>query len=114
MEIAADTNRLAYWDIKDIKDKAKVAKTINWHKVMDMMLKFDESSPMIMAAKWDHEIDMGIKKKPFPFHRNYRINLEKMLHTGCFTPKQAERLIEYAKSLRLDRSSILQSEEEVE
>ena len=114
MELAAQTE-LGYWDIKDIKDKAKIAKTINWSKVMDMMLKFDESSPMIMAAKWDHEIDMGIKKKPFPFHRHYRINLEKMLHTGCFTPKKAELFIAYAKSLKLDRSQLVGvSEEEVE
>lgn len=114
MEIAAST-KLGYWDIKDIKDKAKIAKTINWSKVKDMMHKFGMDSPMQMAMMWDHEIDFGIKKKPFPFHRHYRINLEKMLWTGCFTPKQAERYIEYAKSLKLDKSQLVGGpEEEVE
>ena len=27
------------WDVKDVKDKAKIAKTINWSKVKDMMKK---------------------------------------------------------------------------
>ena len=42
------------WDVKDVKDKAKIAKTINWSKVKDMMKKFDMSSPMMMAIHWDH------------------------------------------------------------
>lgn len=106
MELATQTE-LGYWDIKEIKDKAKIAKTINWKKVKDMMQKFDMPSPMMMAVYWDHEIDFGVKKKPFPFHRHYRINLEKMLHTGCFTPKKAELFIEYAKSLKLDKSQLV-------
>jgi hypothetical protein len=92
-----------------------IAKTINWEKVKDMMHKFDMQSPMMMATYWDQEIDFGVKKKPFPFHRHYRINLEKMLHSGCFTPKKAQLFIEYAKSLRLDRTLLTGvSEEDVE
>ena len=114
MELAKQSE-LSYWDVKDIKDKAKIAKTINWEKVKDMMHKFDMQSPMMMATYWDQEIDFGVKKKPFPFHRHYRINLEKMLHSGCFTPKKAQLFIEYAKSLRLDRTLLTGvSEEDVE
>lgn len=114
MEFPKETE-LGYWDIKDIKDKAKIAKTINWSKIKDMMKKFDMPSPFMMAVYWDHQIDFGVKKKPFPFHRHYRINLEKMLHTGCFTPKKAELFIAYAKSLKLDRSQLVgMPEEEVE
>jgi len=98
-----DYKPVSRWDVKDIKDKAKIAKTINWSKIKDMMKKFDMSSPMMMAIHWDHEIEFGVKKKPFPFHRHYRINLEKMLFTGCFTPKQADKLIEYAKSLKMPK-----------
>ena len=114
MELVKESE-LSYWDIKDIKDKAKIAKTINWSKVKDMMRKFDVQSPMMMAVMWDHEIDFGVKKKPFPFHRHYRINLEKMIHTGCFTPKKADLFIAYAKSLKLDRSKLVGvSEEDVD
>lgn len=114
MEFVNETE-LSYWDVKDIKDKAKIAKTINWEKVKDMMQKFDVQSPMMMAVMWDHQIEFGVKKKPFPFHRHYRINLEKMIFSGCFTPKKADLFIAYAKSLKLDRSKLVGvSEEDVE
>ena len=114
MEMMANDN-LGYWDIKDIKDKAKIAKTINWDTVMEAMLNFNQESPMMMAVNWDHEIDIGIRRKPFAPHRHYRTNIEKMIHTGCFHPKKAEMYINYARSLRLDRSQLTGiSEEEVE
>lgn len=92
------------FDIKDVKDLAKIAKTINWEKVMEMMLKFDQPSPMMMAINYDLGDLPDIKPKPFPFHRHYRKNIEKMIMTGCFTPKQAEKLIAYAKSLRMPKN----------
>jgi hypothetical protein len=92
------------FDIRDVKDLAKIAKTINWEKVMEMMLKFDQPSPMMMAINYDLGDLPDIKPKPFPFHRHYRKNIEKMIMTGCFTPKQAEKLISYAKSLRMPKN----------
>ena len=92
------------FDIKDVKDLAKIAKTINWEKVKDMMHKFDMPSPMMMAILWDQGELPEIKPKPYPFHRHYRKNLEKMILTGCFTPKQAQKLIEYAKNLRMPKN----------
>lgn len=95
--------KLTNWEIKEVKDRAKIAKSINWNKVMDMMLKFDQPSPMVMAIKYDMQELPEVKPKPFPFHTHYRKNLEKMIYSGCFTPKAAERLILYSKSLRLSK-----------
>ena len=106
------SEQLSYLDVKDIKDKAKIAKSINWHKVMDMMLKFNQPSPMIMAIKYDIGELPDVKPKPYPFHSHYRKNLEKMILSGCFNPKQADKLILYAKSLKIDKD--VGPEEEVE
>ena len=105
--------KLTNWEIKEVKDRAKVAKSINWNKVMDMTLKFDQPSPYIMAIKYDIGELPEVKPKPFPFHTHYRKNLEKMLYTGCFNPKAAEKLTFYARSLKMSKDET-GPEEEVE
>tara|TARA_B100001113_G_C20621725_1_gene410706 strand:+ start:73 stop:408 length:336 start_codon:yes stop_codon:yes gene_type:complete len=71
---------------------ATVATTINWKVVERFTRKFGYSHPEEMVFDWciDPELvyERGLKRKPNPFHKHVRLNLDKMLMCGIATPEE--------------------------
>mgnify|MGYP001807310587 FL=1 len=71
---------------------ATVATTINWKVVERFVRKFGYGSAEEMLYDWalDSELvyERGLKRKPNPFHRHVRINLDKMLMCGIASPEE--------------------------
>jgi hypothetical protein len=67
-------------------ERAIAASKINWKVVERFRRKFKYCTNEEMLLDWifDKEsiYSRGLKKKPNPFHRHVRINLEKMEHLG--------------------------------
>ena len=79
---AADIEHLSQEEIKRIK----LISTINWKVVERWREKFNYNSNEEMVWDWlfnqDEIFSRGLKKKPYPFHRHVRLNLDKMAFTG--------------------------------
>jgi len=66
--------------------RIKLVSTINWSVVDRWRQKFNYKSNEEMVWDWlynqDEIYSRGLKKKPYPFHRHVRLNLDKMAFTG--------------------------------
>ena len=66
--------------------RIKLVSTINWSVVDRWRQKFNYRSNEEMVWDWlynqDEIYSRGLKKKPYPFHRHVRLNLDKMAFTG--------------------------------
>jgi hypothetical protein len=66
--------------------RIKLVSTINWKVVERWRDKFGYKSNEEMVWDWmfnqDEIFSRGLKKKPYPFHRHVRLNLDKMGFTG--------------------------------
>ena len=66
--------------------RIKLVSTINWSVVDRWRQKFNYKSNEEMVWDWlfnqDEIYFRGLKKKPYPFHRHVRLNLDKMAFTG--------------------------------
>lgn len=67
-------------------ERAIAASKINWKVVERYRRKFnyDSNEEMLLDWMFDKELlyERGLKRKPNPFHRHVRINLDKMEHLG--------------------------------
>ena len=67
-------------------ERIKLISTINWKVVDRWRDKFGYKSNDEMVWDWmfnqDEIFSRGLKKKPYPFHRHVRLNLDKMGFTG--------------------------------
>jgi hypothetical protein len=67
-------------------ERIKLISTINWKVVDRWRDKFGYKSNDEMVWDWmfnqDEIFSRGLKKKPYPFHRHVRLNLDKMAFTG--------------------------------
>ena len=67
-------------------NRIKLVSTINWKVVERWREKFNYNSNDEMVWDWlfnqDELFSRGLKKKPYPFHRHVRLNLDKMAFTG--------------------------------
>jgi hypothetical protein len=66
--------------------RIKLVSTINWKVVERWRNKFGYKTNEEMVWDWlfnqDEIISRGLRKKPYPFHRHVRLNLDKMAFTG--------------------------------
>jgi hypothetical protein len=66
--------------------RIKLVSTINWKVVERWRDKFGYKTNEEMVWDWlfnqDEIISRGLRKKPYPFHRHVRLNLDKMAFTG--------------------------------
>ena len=95
---------------------ATVATTINWKVVERFTRKFGYGSAEEMLFDWciDSELvyERGLKRKPNPFHKHVRLNLDKMLMCGIASP---EEMIEAGLKLtKKQRDDIKLAQEESE
>lgn len=71
---------------------AILASTINWKVVERFTRKFQYDSAEEMLFDWvlDPELvyERGLKRKPNPFHKHVRINLDKMSMCGISSPSE--------------------------
>ena len=95
---------------------ATVATTINWKVVERFTRKFGYTSADEMLFDWslDSELvyERGLKRKPNPFHKHVRINLDKMLMCGIASP--AEMIEAGLKLTKKQRDDIKLAQEESE
>ncbi len=72
--------------------KAVLAATINWKVVERFTRKFgyDHASEMVFEWALDPEYvyARGLKRKPNPFHKHVRVNLDKCLECGIATSSE--------------------------
>ena len=71
---------------------AVLASTINW-KVVERFknkFKYDTNQEMLFEWSLDPELvyERGLKRKPNPFHKHVRINLDKCTFCGISTPDE--------------------------
>lgn len=71
---------------------AVLAATINWKVVERFKHKFgyEEAGEMIFDWSLDPELvyERGLKRKPNPFHKHVRVNLDKCLECGISTASE--------------------------
>jgi len=74
---------------------AKIAKSINWNVVENWRNKLGASCGLEMAINFDtgYYYDNRMLNRG-PFHRHVRINLDKMLFTGCYSFEDVYKLLE--------------------
>jgi hypothetical protein len=69
--------------------KAVLASTINWKVVERFKAKFGYTHAEEMVFEWSLNpelvYDRGLKRKPNPFHKHVRLNLDKCLECGIAT-----------------------------
>ena len=95
---------------------AILASTINWKVVERFTRKFQygEASEMVFDWVLDPELvyERGLKRKPNPFHKHVRINLDKMAHCGISSP--SEMIDAGLKLTAKQKKDIQQAKEESE
>ena len=66
--------------------RIKLVSTINWKVVERWRDKFGYKTNEEMVWDWlfnqEEIVSRGLRKKPYPFHRHVRLNLDKMAFTG--------------------------------
>lgn len=74
--------------------QAKVAKSINWNVIGNWQAKLGASCPLEMAIDYDSGAYFEMRKLNMgPFHRHVRINIDKMLFAGCYSPSDVVDLL---------------------
>ena len=101
---------------QELLRKAVLASTINWKVVERFKAKFGyaEADEMIFEWSLDPELvfERGLRRKPNPFHKHIRVNLDKCLECGIST---ADEMIEAGLKLTAkQKRDIKQAKEEAE
>ena len=96
--------------------KAVLPSTINWKVVERFKAKFGYESADEMVFEWslDPELlyDRGLKRKPNPFHKHVRVNLDKCLECGI---SSSDEMIDAGLKLTAkQKRDIKQAQEEAE
>lgn len=93
--------------------QAKVARTINWKVVENWRQKLGAGSNFEMVADYDSGYYFQHRMLNFgPFHRHVRINLDKMLWTGCYTFDDAWNLLKEFKEKGGSLKALVKSEDD--
>lgn len=78
--------------------QAKVARSINWNVIDNWQLKLGASCPLEMCIDYDsgwyfenRQLNRG------PFHKHVRLNIDKMMFTGCFSKTDVVDLLQQFK-----------------
>lgn len=77
----------------EIKARAKVAKSINWKVIDNWREKLGASDNFEMVVDFDSEMYYNTKKliRRSPFQSHVRLNLDKMIFSGCIYPEDVEQ-----------------------
>ena len=90
--------------------RIKLVSTINWKVVERWRDKFGYKTNEEMVWDWlfnqEEIISRGLRKKPYPFHRHVRLNLDKMAFTGV---TDVQSVID--RGLKLTRNQMKQLKE---